>query len=87
MLPSSRQTGGSGSGPDAAGSGDGSPGPARIGWLGMISRMCLKAHLQYGGSCQLARVTCSSGAGGKPVMSPVPSEGARSRAAVWAVLS
>ena len=32
--------------------------------------MCLKAHLLYGGSCQLARVTCASGAGGKPVMSP-----------------
>ena len=44
--------------------------------------MCLKAHLLNGGSCQLARVTCASGAGGKPVMSP----SARSRAA-WAVLS
>jgi hypothetical protein len=49
----------------------------------MSSRMCLKAHLLYGGSCQLARVTCASGAGGKPVMSP----SARSRAAAWAVLS
>jgi hypothetical protein len=49
--------------------------------------MCLKAHRLYGGSCQLARVTCASGAGGKPAMSPVPSEGACSRAAASAVLS
>ena len=73
VLPSIRQTGGSGSGQGAAGSGAAPPGPsgpAGIGWLGMSSRMCLKAHLLYGGSCQLARVTCASGAGGKPVMSP-----------------
>ena len=47
--------------------------------------MCLKAHLLYGGSCQLARVTCASGAGGKPVMSPCRQR-ALARAA-WAVLS
>src|SRR6185437_4657710 len=74
-----------GSGQGAAGKGAGEP--AGIGWLGMSSRMCLKAHLLYGGSCQLARVTCASWAGGKPVMSPVPSEGPRSRAAARAVLS
>jgi hypothetical protein len=75
VLPSIRQTGGSGSGHGAAGKGAGEP--AGIGWVGMSSRMCLKAHLLYGGSCQLARVTCASWAGGKPVMSP----SARSRAA------
>ena len=69
----------------ACGAGPSPPeGPAAaISWLGMISRMCLKAHLLNGGSCQLARVTCASGAGGKPVMSP----SARSPAAAWAVLS
>ena len=83
VLPSSRQTGGSGSGTDAARQRRRAAGPRTalvrglpagrrgIGWVGMSSRMCLKAHLLYGGSCQLARVTCASGAGGKPVMSPV----------------
>ena len=70
VLPSIRQTGGSGSGPGEAGSGDGPPGPAGISWLGMSSRMCRNAHRLNGGSCQLARVTCDSGVGGKPVMSP-----------------
>jgi hypothetical protein len=72
VLPSIRQTGGSGSGQGAAGSGAAPPGPvepaAGIGWLGMSSRICLKAHLLNGGSCQLARVTRASGTGGKLVM-------------------
>ena len=63
---------------EAAGSGARSV-PAGIGWLGMSSRMCRKAHRLNGGSCQLSSVTRASGAGGKPVMSPVPSE-ARARA-------
>ena len=85
-VPSSRQTGGSGIGPGQAGSGEGPPGflgPAGISWLGMSSRMCRNAHRLNGGSCQLARVTCDSGAGGKPVMS----SGALSREAASAVPS
>src|SRR3954470_20368711 len=39
VLPSVRLTGGSGSGPSAAGSGDPPPGPAGIGWLGVILRL------------------------------------------------
>src|SRR5690349_16898529 len=69
LLPSSRQTGGSGNGPSAAASGDPPPGPAGIAWLGMISRMCRKAHRLNGGSCQLASVTRAFSAGGKPAMS------------------
>ena len=73
VLPSSRVTGmwpRSSAAPEvgrAAGSGAG--GPAGIRWLGMSSRMCWNAQRWNGGSCQLARVTWASGAGGKPVMS------------------
>ena len=69
ILPSSRVREGSprdrpdpGSGPGAA---------ARMSWLGISSRTCWNAHRLNGGSCQLASVTCASGAGGKPVMSGI----------------
>ena len=60
-----------GSGPAGSGAGW----PAGIGWLGMSSRMCRNAQRWNGGSCQLARVTCDSGAGGKPAISTATPSG------------
>ena len=66
-----RPTGSSGSrsptcrGPSVSGRGAGLAG---ISWVGMISRMCWKAHRTLGGSCQVPRVTRESAAGGNPAM-------------------
>jgi hypothetical protein len=43
--------------------------PRLIRCEGMTSRMCWKAHLLKGGSCQLSTVTRDSFAGGKSRMS------------------